>query len=140
VSSPLDPQLQPRPDSRPSVGDLFSDVAADFSALIRQEVDLAKAELRQSAIRARKGAGLLGGAGVSGYMFLLFASVAAWWGIGDATGHGWSALIVAAIWLILTTVLGLMGRREISAVSGIPQTAQTMKKIPDAVKGNEGTT
>jgi hypothetical protein len=139
VSRPLDPHLQPRPDSRPSAGDLLSDVAADFSTLIRQEVDLAKAELRQSAIRAGKGAGLLGAAGISGYMILLFASVAVWWGIGDATGHGWSALIVAAIWLILTAVLALLGRREISAVSGIPQTEQTMKKIPDAVKGHEGT-
>jgi hypothetical protein len=114
-------------------------VAADFSTLIHQEVELAKAELRQSAIRAGKGAGLLGGAGISGCLILLFASAAAWWGIGDATGHGWSALIVAAIWLILAAVLGLMGRRELSAVSGMPQTAQTMKKIPDAVKGNEGT-
>jgi hypothetical protein len=139
MSSRLDPHLQPRPNSRPSAGDLLSDVAADFSTLIRQEVGLAKAELRQSAIRAGKGAGLLGGAGVSGYMTLLFASVAAWWGIGDATGHGWSALIVAAIWLIIAAVLGLMGRREVSAVSGIPQTTHTMKKIPDAVKGNEGT-
>lgn len=139
MSARLDPRLEPRPDSRPSAGDLFSDVAADFSTLIRQEVGLAKAELRQSAIRAGKGAGLLAGAGVSGCMILLFASVAAWWGIGDATGHGWSALIVAAIWLIIAAVLGLMGRREVSAVSGIPQTTQTMKKIPDAVKGNEGT-
>ena len=49
------------------------------------------------------------------------------------------ALIVAAIWLIVAAVLGLMGRREISAVSGVPQTAQTVKKIPGAVRGNEGT-
>jgi hypothetical protein len=106
---------------------------------MHQEVELAKAELRQSATRAGKGAGMLAGAGISGYMVLLFASVAAWWGIGDATGHGWSALIVAAIWLIVAAILGLMGRREISAVSGVPQTAQTVKKIPDAVRGNEGT-
>ena len=76
---------------------------------MRQEVELAKAEVRQSAIRAGKGAGLLAGAGISGHMVLLFASVAAWWGIGDATGHGWSALIVAAIWLIIAAVLGLTG-------------------------------
>ena len=139
MSSRLDPALPPQPDSRASVGELFSDVAADLSTLIRQEMELAKAELRQSATRAGKGAGMLAGAGISGHMVLLFASVAAWWGIGDATGHGWSALIVAAIWLIAAAVLGLMGRREISAVPGMSQTAQTVKRIPDAVRGNEGT-
>ncbi|HEY2130421.1 MAG TPA: phage holin family protein [Streptosporangiaceae bacterium] len=138
MSAPLDPAVPP-PDSRPSVGELFSEVTEDLSTLMHQEVELAKAELRQSATRAGKGAGLLAGAGVGGHMVLLFASVAAWWGIGDAVGRGWSALIVAAIWLIVAAVLGVMGRREISAVPGVPQTAQTVKKIPDAVRGNEGT-
>jgi putative superfamily III holin-X len=138
MSSQLGPTMPP-PDSRASVGELFSEVAEDLSTLLRQEVELAKAELRQSATRAGKGAGLLAGAGVSGHMVLLFASVAAWWGIGDATGHGWSALIVAAIWLVIAAILGLMGRREISAVPGIPQTTQTVKQIPDAIRGNEDT-
>ena len=138
MSSQLGPTM-PVPDSRASVGELFSEVAEDLSTLMRQEVELAKAELRQSATRAGKGAGLLAGAGVSGHMVLLFASVAAWWGLGDATGHGWSALIVAAIWLMIAAALGLMGRREISAVPGIPQTTQTVKQIPDAIRGNEDT-
>ena len=138
MSGPLGPTM-PAPDSRASVGELFSEVTEDLSTLMRQEVELAKAELRQSATRAGKGAGLLAGAGVSGHMFLLFASVAAWWGIGDATGHGWSALIVAAIWLVIAAILGLMGRREISAVPGIPQTTQTVKQIPGAIRGNEDT-
>jgi hypothetical protein len=138
MTAPFDPTVPP-PDSRPSVGELFSEVAEDLSTLMHQEVELAKAELRQSATRAGKGAGLLAGAGVGGHMVLLFASIAAWWGIGDAIGHGWSALIVAATWLIVAAVLGLMGRREIGAVPGVPQTAQTVKKIPDAVRGNEGT-
>ena len=137
MSTPLGPTVPPH-DSRPSVGELFSEVAEDLSTLMHQEVELAKAEIRQSATRAGKGAGLLAGAGVSGHMVLLFASVAAWWGIGDATGHGWSALIVAGIWLIVAAALGLMGRREISAVPGVPQTAQTVRKIPDAIRGNEG--
>jgi Putative Actinobacterial Holin-X, holin superfamily III len=138
MSRPLEPTVPPS-DTRPSVGELFSEVAEDLSTLMHQEVELAKAELRQSATRAGKGAGLLAGAGFGGYMVLLFASIAAWWGIGDAIGHGWSALIVAAVWLIVAAVLGLMGRREISAVQGVPRTAQTVKKIPDAVRGNEGT-
>jgi Putative Actinobacterial Holin-X, holin superfamily III len=138
MSRPLDPTVPPS-DTRPSAGELFSEVAEDLSTLMHQEVELAKAELRQSATRAGKGAGLLAGAGFGGCMVLLFASIAAWWGIGDAIGHGWSALIVAAVWLIVAAVLGALGRREISAVPGVPRTAQTVKKIPDAVRGNEGT-
>jgi hypothetical protein len=112
-------------------------VAEDLSTLMRQEVELAKAEIRQSATRAGKGAGMLAGAGLGGYMVALFVSVAAWWGIGDSTGHGWSALIVAAIWLIIAAILGLFGRRALTAVSGAPRTVQTAKKIPDALRGNE---
>ena len=138
MTSPVGPTA-PAPDSRSSVGEVFSEVAQDLSTLMRQEVELAKAEVRQSAARAGKGAGMLAGAGVAGHLVLIFVSVAAWWGIGDTTGHGWSALIVGAAWLVIAAVLGLLGRREIAAVSGLPQTAQTVKKIPDAVKGNEGT-
>jgi hypothetical protein len=119
------------------MGEAFSYVAEDLSILMRQEVELARAEIRQSATRAGKGAGMLAGAGLGGYMVALFASAAAWWGIGDSTGHGWSALIVAAIWLVIASILGLLGRRELSAVSGTPRTVQTAKKIPDALRGNE---
>jgi hypothetical protein len=86
VTSPVDPVAP----ARPSVGEAFSEVAADLSTLMRQEVELAKAEARQSAVRAGKGAGMLAGAGISGHLAVLFASIAAWWGIGDAIGHGWS--------------------------------------------------
>ena len=138
MSRPVEPAVPPS-DSRASVGELFSEVAEDLSTLLRQEVALAKAELRESATRAGKGAGLLAGAGIGGHMVLLFASVAVWWGIGDAIGRAWAALIVAAIWLIVAAVLGLVGRRQISAVRGVPQTAETVKEIPNAVRGNEGT-
>ena len=137
MTSPAGPAA-PAPGSQPSVGEAFSDVAADLSTLMRQEVQLAKAELRQSAARAGKGAGMLAGAGVAGHMVLLFLSVAAWWGIGDKTGHGWSALIVGAVWLMVAAILGLAGRRQITAVPGTPRTVQTVKQIPEAVKGNEG--
>ena len=133
------PSPLPGSDSRPSVGELLSDVTQDISTLMRQEVELAKAEIRQSATKAGKGAGMLAGAGVSAWMVLIFASAAAWWGIGDYVGHGWSALIVAAIWAVIAAALAMAGRTEIRTVSGLPQTADSMRKIPDAVKGNEGT-
>lgn len=120
-----------------SLGDLISEITGDLSTLMRQELELAKAELQQSASRAGKGAGMLGGAAVAGYFVLLFASIALWWAIGAATGLGWSAVIVAVIWGIIAAVLVAMGRTSLRAVRGLPKTADTVKKIPDALKGNE---
>jgi hypothetical protein len=121
---------------RPSIGELLSDVSQDITTLMRQEVELAKAELKQSATRAGKGAGMFAGAGVAGHLVVVFVSIAAWWAIGDSTGYGWSALIVAGIWAVIAAVLAVAGRAEMKSVTGVPQTADTVKKIPDAVKGN----
>ncbi len=122
-----------------SIGELLSDISTDLSTLMRQEVALAKAELNQSAKQAGKGGGLLAGAGVAGHFVLLFISIALWWGIGNETGHGWSALIVAVIWAIIGAVLYSMGRKEMKNVTGVPRTTDTVKKIPSAVAGNEET-
>jgi hypothetical protein len=80
---------------------------------------------------------MLGGAGLAGYFVLLFLSVALWWAIGAGTGLGWSALIVAAIWGIIAAVLYVVGRNSLKSVRGMPKTADTVKHIPDALKGNE---
>ena len=124
---------------RASIGELLSDISSDLSTLMRQEVALAKAELSQSAKQAGKGTGMLAGAGVAAHMVLLFISIALWWSIGNATGRGWSALIVAAIWAIIGAVLYSMGRKEMKNVPGVPRTTDTVKKIPSAVAGNEET-
>jgi hypothetical protein len=138
VSSSVD-GLPDGPAGRPSIGELLSDVGQDITTLLHQEVELAKAEVRQSVTRAGKGAGMFAGAGLAGYMVLLFVAVAGWWGLGDAVGRGWAALVVAGVWLITGTALALMGRTEMKSVTGLPQTADTIKKIPDAAKGNEET-
>ena len=138
MSSPADvgPPAQQTAGDR-SLGELISEVTQDLSTLMRQELKLAKAELQQSAARAGKGAGMLGGAAVAGYFVLLFASIALWWAIGAGTGLGWSAVIVAVIWGIIAAVLAAAGRRSLRSVRGLPKTADTVKKIPDALKGNE---
>ena len=133
-----DPRLDdPQARSLGNVGELFADISRDLSTLIRQETELAKAEMRQSATKAGKGAGMLGGAGVAGHFVLLFLSIALWWGLGNEIGRGWSALVVAALWAIVAAVLAANGRRELKQVKGIPQTTQTAREIPDALKGNE---
>src|SRR6478736_3733459 len=138
MSTPADigPPAQQTAGDR-SLGELISEVTQDLSTLMRQELELAKAELQQSAARAGKGAGMLGGAAIAGYFVLLFLSVAVWWAIGSVTGLGWSALIVAVIWAIIAAVLATVGRNSLKSIRGIPKTADTVKKIPDALKGNE---
>jgi hypothetical protein len=130
---------EPREDNArsASLGDLLGDVSRDLSTLMRQEVELAKAEARQSAQQAGRGAGLLGGAGLAGLLALIFVSLAAWWAIGDAIGLGWSGLIVAAFWLVVAVVLATTGRRQLTRVRGLPQTVRTAKQIPDAVTGKD---
>jgi len=122
-----------------SIGELFSAISADLSTLIRQELALAKAEVRQSATRAGAGAGLLGGAGYAAGMVLLFLSIAAWWGIGQWTGNAWSGVIVAVVWAIIAAILYAVGRSKLREVEGVPQTTETAKKIPSALAGNEET-
>jgi hypothetical protein len=129
------PPTGPDTEDRPSIGDLISAVTQDLSLLVRQEVELAKAELSQTAKRAGTGSGLLAGAGVAGHFVLLFLSVALWWGL--PIGKAWSAVVVAVIWGIIAAVLALRGRGELRRVKGAPRTADTVKKIPNALKGDE---
>jgi len=120
-----------------SLGDLLSEVTRDVSILMRQEVNLAKAEVRQSATRAGKGAGMLGGAGYAGHLTVLFLSFAAWWGLGQVINIAWAAVIVAVVWAIVAAVLFVMGRNELKSITGTPETVDSLKQIPDALKRNE---
>ncbi|MDQ0754476.1 phage holin family protein [Arthrobacter sp. B3I4] len=117
-----------------SLGDLLGDVTRDMSTLMRQEVELAKAELKQTTSRAGKGGGMLAGAGVAGHFVLLFLSLALWWGLGTLMGLGWSGVVVAIIWGIIGAILASMGRKELKAIKGMPQTAETIQEIPPTLK------
>ena len=117
-----------------SLGDLLGDVTRDMSTLMRQELELAKVELKQSATRAGKGSGMLAGAGVAGNYVLLFLSLALWWALGTVMGLGWSAVVVAVIWGIVAAVLASIGRKELKAIKGMPQTAETLQEIPPTLK------
>lgn len=119
-----------------SLGDLLGEVTRDMSTLMRQEVELAKVELKQSATRAGKGTGMLAGAGVAGHFVLLFLSIALWWALGTLMGLGWSGVVVAVIWAIVAAVLATMGRKELNAIKGMPQTAETLQEIPPTLKPN----
>src|SRR3954453_13600573 len=83
------------------VGELVGNVTRDLSTLMRQELALVHAELKTEASKTGKAAGTLGAAGFAGYMAVLFLSICLWWALGNLIGHGWSALVVGALWGIV---------------------------------------
>ena len=121
-----------------SLGDLLGEVTRDLSTLMRQEVELAKAELKESGSKAGKGGGMLAGAGVAGHFVLLFLSIALWYALGELMGLGWSAVVVALIWGIIAAVLASTGKKELKKIKGMPQTVETVQEIPPTLKPNGG--
>ena len=120
-----------------SLGEVMGDLTRNVSTLLQQEMALAKAELSQSGKRAGKGVGLFAGAAIAGILFLVFLSVSAWWALGGVIGRGWSALVVAAVWVIIAIILAVAGRKEMQRIRGLPTTAETLGKVPNALKGQE---
>jgi hypothetical protein len=124
-----------------SVGELISEVSNDLSTLMRQEMALAKAEMKEEVAKTGKAAGMLGGAGFAGYMVALFVSIAAWWALANGMDEAWAALIVAVVWGIIAAVLFVIGRKKMREVNPKPErTVSTMKEIPDALKGRQEAT
>ena len=112
-----------------SVGDLLGEVTGDLSKLMRQEVSLAKVEMKEEATQAGKASGLLVGAGLIGYLVLVFLSLALMFALDNVMGIGWAAVITAVILGISSAVLFVVGRNKFKQVNPKPeQTVETLKE------------
>jgi Flp pilus assembly protein TadB len=114
--------------SETSLGELVARATKDLSVLVQQEVALAKTELKKEAVAAGKGAGMFGGAAVTGLFALIFLSVAAafaiaWLGLP----LGWGFFLVGLLYLIVAAVLALLGKKQISKVGPPEKTIATVK-------------
>jgi hypothetical protein len=122
-----------------SIGQLIGDVSDDLSRLFRQEVELAKAEVRAEASKAGKAAGMLGGAGVAAHMAALLLSLAVMFALGAVMPLGWAALIVTVVWALVAAVLYSSGRAEMRTVSPVPKrTVETLKEDAQWLKHPTG--
>lgn len=115
-----------------SLGDIVGDISHDMSTLVRQEMDLAKAELKQQATRAGKGAGMFGGAGVAGFLTLLFLSLAATYLLDNWMPVELAALLVALVWGVTAAVLALRGKKEIQQTE--PQLPVTQHSVKEDIQ------
>jgi len=121
-----------------SLGSLFGALSSDMSKLMRQELDLAKVELKEEARKAGKGAGMLGGAAFAGWMTALFLSLTVVWLLDKAMDVVLATLIVTLIWGVAAAVLGLTGKKQLRQVSPVPdQTVETLKEDAQWLKAQK---
>jgi hypothetical protein len=118
-------ELRERP-----VGDLVKQLTAQTSTLVRQELDLAKAEMSEKARVAGKGAGLLGGAAAVGLLAAGALTACLILVLSEAMDAWLAALIVAVVFGAVAAALGLAGRNKVRAATpAVPQqTVETVKE------------
>jgi uncharacterized membrane protein YqjE len=130
MSQPYNEPLEPRTgEETRSLGDIVGDISRDVTTLIRQEMELAKTELKDEVGKVGKGAGMLGGAGIAGHLTLLFLSLALTFLLDNWMPVELAALITALIWCVVAGVLAARGRAEIRAAHPeLRTTQQTLKE------------
>jgi uncharacterized membrane protein YqjE len=122
-----------------SVGELIGNISNDLSQLFRQEVELAKVELKQEASKAGKAAGMLGAAAFAGYLVVMLLSAALVAALSNVMDTGWAALIVAVLWAIVGGVLYANGRKKLKTVDPMPRrTVDTLKEDAQWLKNPTG--
>jgi uncharacterized membrane protein YqjE len=118
----------PEHDQR-GIGELVKDLASQTSTLVRQELQLAQAEVKQQGKLAGKGAGLLGGAAVAALLGLGALTAVLIVALDAALPLWLAALIVTLLWLAVAAVLAIAGRNALQAATPpAPQTVETVKE------------
>lgn len=113
-----------------SVAELVKRAASQTAELVRKEIQLGQAELKDKGRRAGKGVGLLGAAGVIAFYgggALVAASVL---GVAEALEPWLSALIIGIALLVIAAIVGVIGRKT-TADALPPKPEQTMSSVHD---------
>ncbi|MER5884269.1 phage holin family protein [Streptomyces sp. NPDC001941] len=119
-----------------SLGQLVASATAEMSALVHDEIALAKAELRQDAKRGAIGGAAFAVAGALALFALPTLSFAAAYGIHNlGLGLAWSFLIVGGAFLLIAAVLVLIAVAKFKKVKP-PEKSIASAKQTAAVLGN----
>ena len=121
-----------RLDDRP-LPELMKTLADQTATLVRQEIDLAKAEVSEKGKKAGLGAGMFGGAGVIGFLALAALTAAAILGLATALPDWLAALIVGLVYAGVAGVLVLQGRNKVQE-AGPPIPEQTVDTVKEDVE------
>lgn len=120
----------------PSIVELLRTAIRDAQDLVRKEVALAKAELREEGRRLASAIALLAGAAVMGVLALVFLLTTAALGLADALEWApWAGYaVVTGLVLVIALVLALVGRSRIAAARPLPRTMETLKENSEWIR------
>lgn len=119
-----------------SLGQLVATATTELSALVHDEIALAKAELRQDVKRAGIGGGAIGAAAVLALFSLPVLSFAAAYGIHNlGLGLAWSFLIVGGAYLVVAAVLGVFAVRAFKKIKPPQRSIESTKKTVGTLRG-----
>lgn len=121
----------------PTLGQLVASASRDLSALVRNEIELAKTELRDDAKAAARGSAMFAVAAFLGVLVLILLSIAAAYGLTAAGLHPAIAfLIVAGAYLLIALILALVGKRQVGRIGPPERAIATAKETAAALKRN----
>jgi hypothetical protein len=116
-----------------STGDLLKQMAQDLGSLVRQEIDLAKAEVSEKGKQIGAGAGMFGGAGLIGLLAAMALTACFVLALSELMHPALAALTVAVVYGIVAGVMFLMGRGKFDeAAPPVPE--QTVESVKEDVE------
>ena len=136
-------QLEPRPvpeaqridQQRESFGELISELATNSSALVRDEIELAKQEMREKLNSFRAGVVTLAISGVVLLVGTLTLIAAAVIGLGHLIGPGWAALVIGGVLALVGGIAAMVGLGQLRRTSLKPeQTIETLQEDKEWLK------
>jgi uncharacterized membrane protein YqjE len=111
------------------IGELVKDLANQTSALVRQEIRLAQAEVTERGRTAGKGAGMLAGAAAATLLGLGALTAVIVIALDGALALWLAALVVSVLWLAIAAWLAVSGKKALQASTPpAPQTVETVKE------------
>jgi putative superfamily III holin-X len=125
-----------RADGDRPIGELARDLSEQTTALVRKEIELAKAELQTKGKKAGIGAGMFGGAGLVGLYALGAFTAAAILALATAVDGWLAALIVGIVYAAIAGGLALTGKSQVEAATPpVPEQAVgSVKRDVEATK------
>jgi uncharacterized membrane protein YqjE len=115
------------------IGDLLKQLSQETTTLVRQELELAKAEMAEKGKQAGKGAGMFGGAGVVGFLALGALTAALILALDTGMKAWLAALVVGVVYAAIAGVLALTGKKEVQqATPPVPE--QTVDSVKEDVQ------